>query len=292
MEMRDFFNNKYFTEQIMIIQNDVLRSRQNPTVKWAASLSTKKYREEHLAFIAEGDKLTFEAAEAGLPVTHIFVTESRIDGIKEKILSAFCDERYEKCMLITVSDEVFEKISTEMAPQGIISVIKYLDFFRDMDIIYKEDFFLPRTERAIALCSVRDPQNLGSVIRSSVAFGVDHVVLTEDCADIYNPKTVRSAMGSLFRVKVTRVGDFGSFITSARENGRRVFAAELTDGATPLTSLGAQDTDIFIIGNEGHGIPSELSAMADGSVYIPISKKTESLNASVAAAIFMWEISK
>ena len=161
-----------------------------------------------------------------------------------------------------------------------------------IDIIYNEEFFLDENEKALALCSVRDPGNLGAVIRSAVAFGVDHIVLTSDCADIYNPKTVRSAMGSLFRTKVTTVKDFSSFITAAKENGRRVFAAELSDNAKSLGEANLSFKDVVIIGNEGHGIPPEISSLCNGSVYIPISKKTESLNASVAAAIFMWEQNK
>ena len=142
------------------------------------------------------------------------------------------------------------------------------------------------------MCSLRDPGNLGAVIRSAVAFGVDHVILTSDSIDVYNPKTVRSAMGSLFRVKITIVRDFSSFISSAIECGRRVYAAELTDDAVALDEIEASVSDIFIIGNEGHGIPREISSLSSGSVYIPISKKTESLNASVAAAVFMWEQKK
>jgi TrmH family RNA methyltransferase len=99
-------------------------------------------------------------------------------------------------------------------------------------------------------------------------------------------------MGSLFRTKITMVKDFESFIASAKENGRRVFAAELTDNARPLNEIGMCGSDIIIIGNEGHGIPEDISSKTSGSVYIPISKKTESLNASVAAAIFMWEQNK
>ena len=130
------------------------------------------------------------------------------------------------------------------------------------------------------------------MIRSSVAFGTDHVILSSDCADVYNPKTVRSAMGSLFRVKITTVKDVPSFIAAAQANDRRVFAAELTDRAKSLTDVDLSSTDIVMIGNEGHGIDADVSSICDGSVYIPISKKTESLNASVAAAIFMWEQSK
>ena len=276
----------------MKIQKTALTSRQNATIKWAASLHDKKGRRASKAFIAEGEKLTFEAAEAGLPITHVFVSERKFDAISSRIESAFSSDIYADTELIIVSEEVFEKISTEKAPQGIISIIKYLDFFKELDIIYKEDFFLQKGERAIALCSVRDPGNVGSVIRSAVAFGAQHIVLSSDSADIYNSKTIRSAMGSLFKVKVSIVRDFASFISSAQANGRRVYAAELSENAIALSDVRARSTDVFVIGNEGHGIPLEISSACDGSVYIPISANTESLNASVAAAIFMWEQGK
>ena len=276
----------------MKIQKTILTSRQNATVKRVASLHDKKGRRACRAFVAEGEKLTFEAAEAGLPITHVFVSDKRFDSLSTRISEAFSSAAYADTEIITVTEEVFEKISTEKAPQGIISVIKHLDFFKELDIIYKEDFFLKDDERAIALCSVRDPGNIGSVIRSAVAFGAQHIVLSADSADIYNSKTVRSAMGALFKVKVTVVRDFASFISAAQANGRNVYAAELTDNAVALDQIKALPTDIFIIGNEGHGIPAEISSACNNSVYIPISSNTESLNASVAAAIFMWEQGK
>ena len=276
----------------MKTQKTILTSRQNATVKWVASLHDKKGRRASRAFIAEGEKLTFEAAEAGLPITHVFVSDKRIDSLSTRISAAFSSAAYADTEVITVTEEVFEKISTEKAPQGIISVIKHLDFFKELDIIYKEDFFLKDDERAIALCSVRDPGNIGSVIRSAVAFGAQHIVLSADTADVYNSKTVRSAMGALFKVKVTVVRDFASFISAAQANGRNVYAAELSDNAVALDQIKALPTDIFIIGNEGHGIPVEISSVCNNSVYIPISSNTESLNASVAAAIFMWEQGK
>ena len=276
----------------MYFNSDIISSRQNPIVKWAASLSDKKSREKERCFIAEGEKLCFEAAKSKLPVTHIFVSESKKDFITDKLMQAFSEDVYKDTKVFFLSDGAFEKISTEKAPQGVIIIIKYLDFFRQLDIIYKEDFSKLDNERAIALCSVRDPGNLGAVIRSSVAFGVDRILLTKDCADVYNPKTVRSAMGTLFNVKIDIVSDFASLIKAAKAAGRRVFAAELTDNAIPLSEASARSTDIFIIGNEGHGIPKEISELCTSSVYIPISKNTESLNASVAAAIFMWEQSK
>ncbi len=271
---------------------EYISSRNNPVVKFAASLLSKKGRDEEKSFIAEGEKLTYEAIEAGLPITHIFIsdecTEKTILLIKEKISKS----QLKNVRIIMLASTAFEKISTEKAPQGVISVIKHLDFFSIIDIIYKKDFFLSKDERTIVLCSVRDPLNLGSVIRSSVAFGIDRIILSADCADVYNPKTVRASMGSLFRVKISRVLSLPDFIDAAKHNGRRVFAAELSEKARSLKEIDIKSSDIVMIGNEGHGIPKEISSLCSESVYIPISKKTESLNAAVAAAIFMWEQNK
>lgn len=276
----------------MKIISDIISSRSNPTVKWAASLLTKKGREEEKAFVIEGKKLVFEAAEIGLPITHVFVEESRRQEYEFRIKSAFSQENYDDCKVIFLSSGVFEKISSEKSPEGIISVVKYLDFFRELDIIYNEDFFASELERVIFLSSVRDPGNLGAIIRSAVAFGFERIVLSADTADVYNPKTIRSAMGGLFKVKIDYVHSLSDAINAAKKNGRRVFAAELSPSAKSVLDFELKNTDIFVIGNEGHGIAPEVSAVCDGSVYIPISKNTESLNAAVAASILLWEQSK
>ena len=263
-----------------MLKNDVITSRNNPLVKWASSLADKKGRVQNEAFLAEGIKLTVEAIKEKLPLTHIFVRESS----KEAYLDTICDALKTNGLLKTdvyiVSDSAFEKISTEKSPQGVISVIKYLDFF------------LKPEDNAIALYSLRYPSNLGAVIRSAVAFGTTHIILSDDCADVYNPKTLRSAMGSLFHIKITRVSAFADFVMAAKASGRRVFAAELRDGAISLSDAKLCRDDIVIIGNEGHGISEDISALCNSSIYIPISDRTESLNASVAAAVFMWELNK
>ena len=184
----------------MKINNEIITSKSNNLIKMLSSLKDKKGREENKLFMAEGVKLTLEAIEAGLPVKYLIVSKSNYNNVLDRLNSLGKLFYNSDAIVQSVSDDIFSKISTEKAPQGVISIIKHLDFFKYMNIIYKEDFFLGEAERAIFLCSVRDPANLGSVIRSSVAFGVDHIVLSDDCADIYNPKSVRSAMGSLFRV--------------------------------------------------------------------------------------------
>ncbi len=268
-----------------------IQSRSNPVVKWAASLKDKKYREEAKSFVAEGEKLVFEAIGANLPVTHLFIAKKRSDYFLQKLENTNAPS-LDNCLIYLLADEIFEKISSENSPQGIICVIKHLDFFNKSDIIYKEEFLKNPSDRVMILSSVRDPGNLGSAIRSAVAFGTRHLILSSDCADVYNSKTVRGAMGSLFRVRISIVTNLPKTVEELRAAGRRVLSAELCDSAMKLGEDKLLASDVIIIGNEGHGVDKEVSCVATDKIYIPISVATESLNASVAAAIFMWEQSK
>ncbi len=270
---------------------ELISSRSNPIVKWAFSLHDKKNRDMEKTFIAEGEKLTYEAIKNGLDVTHIFISESKKDKILPRLLQLIDFEK-KNIKIFLLSESAFEKISTEKAPQGVISAIKYLDFFLNIDIIYKKDFLFSDDRRIMILSSVRDPGNLGSVIRSAAALGTDTIIISSDCADVYNPKTVRSSMGSLFKVKILITSNLSACIKDLQNAGKRVFAAELRKNAVPLTSLDIKKTDVFVIGNEGHGIDENISSICNGSVYIPITENAESLNASVAAALFIWEQSK
>jgi len=273
----------------MIIREQVLTSRQNPTVKWLSALSSSKGRKESRVFLAEGRKLTAEALSCGLPIQYLIVDDSKKESISDVIrLYEKCDV-FDKTEIIFVSNDVFMKISTEKAPEGIISVIKYLDFYQETDIINKEVFETVFNNRILALCSLQDPLNVGAVIRSAAAFGVEQIVLSADSADVFHPKCVRASMASLFHVRLTVVKDFSSFIEAAKACNRRVLAAELRPNAVSLEAAKLQPSDIVVIGNEGHGISEEISKLCTSSVFIPICDGIESLNASVAAAVFMWE---
>ena len=276
----------------MRFNDEVITSRNNPLVKWAASLSEKKFRDTEKTFIVEGEKLAFEALAAGLPVSYIFVDENKLPLLRERIFVYAKDEKYKNTIIVNMSESAFSKISGEKSPQGIILAIKYLDFFSKLDIIYKEEFFLRPNERAIILSSIRDPGNLGSVIRSAVAFGTEHIILSDDCVDLYNSKTVRAAMGSFYKIKATIVSNLPETILAIKAQGRAVYAAELRPGAVSVSDISTSPADIVVIGNEGHGISEEVSKACTASVYIPISENTESLNASVAAGVLMWEFSK
>ena len=140
--------------------------------------------------------------------------------------------------------------------------------------------------------SIRDPGNLGTVLRCAAAFGVSQIVMTEDCADIYNPKTIRASMGAVFKVSTMKTDDLAATIRKIKDSGRRVFATALDSGAMKLGQFEISDTDVFLVGNEGHGLSAETIEASSGRVFIPMMAGTESLNAATAAAVCMWEASR
>lgn len=271
-----------------------IASRSNPETVFAASLLTKKGREETGLFTADGEKLFRESAkpENASKIDRIYLRESASDRYLPLITELLGGEFADSDRTVVFSDPAFEKITSEKSPQGIITVLKTIDFSKNYIKIEKKDLSRLEGKRIVALFGVRDPGNLGAIVRSAVAFGFSEMVLSSDCVEVTNPKTVRAAMGGVFSIGFRTVSDFGSFITSAREAGRRVFAAELREGAAPLFEIGIRSDDVIVIGNEGQGIPREISALCDSSVYIPISERSESLNAAVAASLFLWEQSK
>lgn len=269
-----------------------ITSRKNPLVIDTAALHDKRARDKEGLFLVEGEKLVAEAGDRGLPVTRIFLSASKSDALLVRLSSHFTADIYRDLSIVVLSDECFCKISSEKAPQGVLATIKYLDFFKSSTIIYDEDIFSLGDARIALLFGLQDPHNLGAVIRSAVAFGTDTLILSDDCADVYNPKTIRAAMGSLFSLRIWKVSDFASVVRALTGAHRRVYAAELRAGAIPLSDAGLSAKDCVLIGNEGHGIPEEISALCTKSVYLPISENAESLNAAVAASIFFWEQGK
>lgn len=269
-----------------------ITSRKNPLVIDTAALHDKKHRDAEGLFLIEGEKLVAEAGDRALPITRIFLSASKSEELLGRLAPHFAADIYSDLSVVVLSDECFCKISSEKAPQGVIATIKYLDFFKRLTIIYDEDILSLGDARIALLFGLQDPHNLGAVIRSAVAFGTDTLILSDDCADLYNSKTIRAAMGSLFSLRVYKVSDFASAVRSLTAIGRRVFAAELRPGAIPLAQASLSYRDCVLIGNEGHGIPQEISALCTKSVYLPISRNAESLNAAVAASIFFWEQGK
>lgn len=269
--------------------NVLIKSRNNPIVREYAKLTDKKYRNRAGAFLCNGVKLCGEAVSAGVMIEAVLLLEGATPPRLSEILAEMQTlERYHDTQIYRLASPVFEKLCDEKSPDGVIAVIKHLDNFRKVYKIERNDCEAYRSEKLMLLSSVRDPGNLGTVVRSAAAFGFDRLILSEDCADLYHVRTLRGAMGALFRMRVDIVADFASAVTALRSVGRRVYAAELRDGAVSVEDLQPTPADCFVIGNEGHGISPELAALCTGSAFIPIAPTSESLNAATAASILAY----
>ncbi len=258
---------------------DVITSRKNPLITRLSKLSDKKYRDREGLFRVDGVKLYEEAAKSGLLIPYTFVSLSKKDKLPAELMDTLKIVGGEAYL---VSDEVLEKLTDEASPQGIVGFVKKFD---------SEASEIPDgTFRSLYLSEVRDPGNLGTIIRTAYAFGVDRVFISADCADIYSPKTVRASMGTAFRQPFSYVLGEAEFINSMKEKKCPLYAAALRRDARALGSFEIPSRVCFAIGNEGHGLPDEFIDSCDGTVFIPMNEGCESLNAAAAANVLIWEM--
>ena len=278
---------------------EVITSRQNRRVVELMKLDDRRAREAAGKFRFDGPKLLCEAIRRGVTIDSIFLRVSTADRVAARMADLYgCTLDEARCPIFGVEDSLFAKISEENAPEGVITVAKYLDKRHKMIKIYNREEN-DRDPRApwLLLEAVRDPVNVGAIIRSAAALGVGGLILSADCADIYHPRTVRAAMGTLFALPILRVEDMVGSIRALRTEGRTVLAAALDDTALRLGSQNALFTDAqlapcAVIGNEGHGLSDAVIEACNRTVYIPMQADTESLNAGVAAALILWELGR
>ena len=270
---------------------EVISSRQNRTVVELCKLTDRKTREERRLFRFDGIKLLEEAVQNRLDLQLIALRQSSAERIWGEYEKCRAESRLDgTTRVVVLSDELFDKISEEKSPEGVICIAKYIDKFEKNITIYNSaDFLKLKNESIVLLESVRDPSNIGAIIRSAAAIGVDRLIMSAECADIYHPRAVRASMGTLFNQPITRVESVPEVIAALRETGRRVYAAALDPAARLLGSFKPERGDVVVIGNEGHGLTDETVAACNGCVIIPMTDRAESFNAAVAASILMWE---
>lgn len=266
---------------------EIITSRTNSTIVKIGKLSNKKHRQENGLFICDGVKLVKEAIDFSLDIKYIVIREDfELDGeLEASIIS--CQKTGASVLL--VSSQVYEKISEENAPQGIMAICSFIsEKHKSLDVAEKPF----ENEKIIMIESVRDPGNIGTILRNACAFGIDRLIISKDCADFYSQKVVRAAMGALFKMRIDIVDDFVGSIDLLKKCGKSVYGAALNENSLILGQKQLSSKDVVIIGNEGHGLSCEVLSAVDDTIFIPIQKNTESLNAAMASAIFMWELSK
>jgi TrmH family RNA methyltransferase len=268
-------------------QREIITSRQNSLLVETHKLSDRKHRNRSGLFRFDGVKLAAEALLRGVTLHAVLLRESDAENVSERVAAMSGKMWPTGVRVVNVSDHVFDSLSEESAPEGVICVAQIQS---ELHRTWRSDMNVAlRGERVVLLESVRDPSNLGAIIRCAAALGVDRMILSADCADIYNAKTVRASMGTLFSQCIDRTEALTDYIAHLRADGRRVFAAALDEQAERLGSFEIQNGDCAVIGNEGHGLSSAVIEACGRTVYIPMTARAESLNAAVAAALLMWE---
>lgn len=268
---------------------EVITSRQNSNIVAACKLADKKYRDAEKRFRVDGIKLFEEVLQSESEIEAVFLREGSVNKLLDRIRTSL--ERIQSAKIKVVSDGVFDKMTEEKSPEGIICVVKHIDKLHKIVKINNKGAFLDelQNKKVFAVESVRDPGNMGTVIRTAAAFGVDVLLISSDCADLYNPRTVRAAMGALFRQRIIRVDDFPSAMNSLSESGRKTYAATLGQDAVLLGEVKLDELDCIVVGNEGHGLSADTVNSCDKNILIPMTIGAESLNAAVAASVCMWE---
>ena len=246
-----------------------IESASNALIKQTKKLKEKKYRVREKLFIAEGDNLCRELFNYKPElVKTVFATE---EYLKENPVEGFD--------VISVPDFILESLCETKTPQGIVAVASFgeaasVGFIGDCLLVY--------------LDNVKDPGNVGTIIRTADAAGADGVILSKECADIYNSKTLRATMGSAFHIQVIYEDEYLSILKNLKEQGYKIFAGCL-DAKGYIFDEDFKGKSVICIGNEAHGISDELVNIGVNKTKIPILGKAESLNAAIAGAVMMYE---
>ena len=263
-----------------------ISSKDNPKIKrLAALLSAKKHRTAEGVFVIEGMRGCVDAVrehlDGLLEIEALFYVRDAKESFAQRLDTGVFDS-LDESMIFEITSELADKVSLEGNTQGAFVIAR---------AVHKP---LPERldgRRYVVLDNIQDPGNLGTVLRTADAVGADGVILTNNCTELYNPKVVRSTMGSICRVNIYVENSFERVIDTFRASGICSVAAVVRNGSL-LSSYRFADRCAVVIGNEGRGLSDEHTAICDERVTIDMHGRLDSLNASVAAAVIMWEMSK
>lgn len=257
-----------------------ITSKDNEFVKHVKKLKDKKYRDQNNEFVVEGIKLVKEAIQEKAEIKQIIICEEceNVDNIPK-------DLTYEiaKFECIYVTKQVFATLTEVKNPQGILAVVSK-NTVTDENIKTQIDY---SQEIIVALDDIQDPGNLGTILRTVDSIGLTQILVSKGTADCFNPKVVRSTMGAIFRVKIIECENLMETLKEAKKHHFKVMVTSLQ------TKNSIYDIDynkkVIVIGNEANGVEPQIQDLADEKVKIPMLGKTESLNASVATGIVLYE---
>ena len=250
-------------------------SKENTIIKHIIKLKEKKYRTEYNEFIIEGAKIIKEAIEENANIKNIIISEEAINNelVKKQLKTVIETQNY-----TLVSNSIFKLLSEVEKPQGVLAIIEKNAYNNKID--YTQDLIL-------ILDNIQDPGNLGTIIRTADSVGLTQILISKGTVDAYNPKVIRSTMGAIFRVNILESASLKNEIENIKKNKFKVVITSLQ------TEKSIYDIKLnkvaIVIGNEANGVSKEIKELADINAIIPMKGKTESLNASVATGVILYE---
>ena len=261
----------------------VISSKDNEFIKHVKKLKDKKYRDLNNEYIIEGIKIVEEAINEKANIKQVVICDDC-----EKTSNIPKDLMYEiaKQECVYVTSKLFESLTDVTNPQGILAIVEkntvksQIAGNEEQEIDYNQDII-------VALDDIQDPGNLGTILRTVDSIGLSQILVSKGTADSYNPKVVRSTMGAIFRVKIIECEDLEKTLKKIKKHKFEIVVTSLQ------TKNSIYDIDykkkVIVIGNEANGVEEKIQKLADKKVKIPMLGKTESLNASVATGIILYE---
>ena len=253
----------------------IISSKDNELIKHIKKLKDKKERDISNEYMIEGIKIVKEAIQEKANIKQIILCDDceKTENISKELMYEIA--KYD-CIYVTT--KVFKYLSEVQEPQGILAVVEKNN--KDKEIDYTQDII-------VALDDVQDPGNLGTILRTVDSIGITQILVSKGTADSYNPKVVRSTMGAIFRIKIIECEDLEQTLKEIKKHKFKIVVSSLQ------TENSVYDIDynkkVIIIGNEANGVEAHIQEMADEKIKIPMLGKTESLNASVATGIILYE---
>lgn len=254
---------------------NIISSKDNENIKNIRKLKEKKYRDITNDYIIEGIKLVREAIEENVNIKTIVVCD---DCEKNGTLDKKLLYEIAKFNCIYVTEKVFNLLTDVSNPQGILAVVEKNN--NGKDINYNQDLIL-------ILDNVQDPGNLGTIMRTADSVNLKQIIVSKGCGDIYNPKVVRSTMGAIFRVEILEKENLEEAIAEIKKHGFKTMATDLATSSSIYDEK--YNKCAVVIGNEANGVSKQVLDIVDNKIKIPMLGKTESLNASVATGIILYE---
>lgn len=258
-----------------------ITSRNNDKIKRVCSLQgSASARKKEGAFVLEGLRLCRDAALNNVEASEVYFTKKCLDKFPKDIELIIAHSK----TAYLVTDEVFLKMSDCESSQGIITVIAISGIDKSAKIDAKG--------RYVACENISNPSNLGAIARTAEALGVSGMLLFGNCCDLYNPKALRASMGAMLRLDVISFDNAKSGVETLSSLGLKTYASVVSNADSDVTDIDFKDGSVIFIGNEANGLSDEVIDCCDTSITISIKGKSESFNASVAAAILLWELMK